>query len=72
MLLLLLDSNGIFDLILETVITKKETVLVSGQEYPTALVKSKFLKLDYSHIEYVMDCMGKNTQCHLVETGLTK
>lgn len=38
-----------------------ERVWVSGQEYPAALVKSKFLKLEYSHIEYVMDCMGKNT-----------
>lgn len=51
----------IFDLILETVISKKEFVLVSGQEYPAALVKSKFLKLNYSHIEHVIGCMGKNT-----------
>ncbi|MCL1882467.1 MAG: DUF6017 domain-containing protein, partial [Defluviitaleaceae bacterium] len=27
----------------------------------TALVKSRILKLDFSHIEYVMDCMNKNT-----------
>lgn len=42
-------------------ISKKETIAVSGQEYPAVLVKLKFLKLNYSHIEYVMDCMGKNT-----------
>lgn len=53
--------DGIVDLILETVISKKDSVLVSGQEYPAALVKSKFLKLNYSHIEYVIGCMGKNT-----------
>lgn len=53
--------EGIFDLILETVITQKESVHVSGQEYPAELVKSKFLKLNYSHIEYVLGCMGKNT-----------
>lgn len=53
--------EGIYDLILETVISKKRSVLVSGQEYPAALVKSKFLKLNYSHIEYVIGCMGKNT-----------
>lgn len=53
--------GGIFDLILETVISKKDSVLVSGQEYPAALVKSKFLKLNFSHIEYVIGCMGKNT-----------
>ena len=53
--------EGIFDLILETVITQKESVHVSGQEYPAELVKSKFIKLNYSHIEYVLGCMGKNT-----------
>ena len=53
--------DGIVDLIIETVISKKDFVLVSGQEYPAALVKSKFLKLNYSHIEYVIGCMGKNT-----------
>ena len=53
--------DGIVDLILETVISKKDSVLVSGQEYPAALVKAKFLKLNYSHIEYVIGCMGKNT-----------
>lgn len=53
--------DGIFDLILEAVISKKDSIVVSGQEYPAALVKSKFLKLNNSHIEYVMACMGKNT-----------
>lgn len=53
--------EGIFDLILETVITQKESVHVSGQEYPAEHVKSKFIKLNYSHIEYVLGCMGKNT-----------
>ena len=53
--------NGIYDLILETVLSKGDTVLVSSNTYPTQLVKGKFLKLNYSHIEYVMDCMKKNT-----------
>lgn len=29
--------------------------------YPAVLVKFKFLNLSYSHIEYVIGCMGKNT-----------
>ena len=49
--------QGIFDLILETVIS----MTISGQEYPMNLVKSKFLKLNSSHIEYVLGCLGKNT-----------
>ena len=29
--------------------------------YPAELVKSKFLKLNSSHIEFVLDCMRENT-----------
>ena len=53
--------QGIFDLILETVLTQGDKVLISSNTYPTQLVKSKFLKLNYSHIEYVMGCISKNT-----------
>ena len=53
--------QGIFDLILETVISNKACMTISGQEYPMNLVKSKFLKLNSSHIEYVLGCLGKNT-----------
>ena len=53
--------QGIFDLILETVISNKASMMISGQEYPMNLVKSKFLKLNSSHIEYVLGCLGKNT-----------
>ena len=55
------DIQGIFDLILETVISNKASMTISGQEYPMNLVKSKFLKLNSSHIEYVLGCLGKNT-----------
>lgn len=53
--------QGIFDLILETVISNKASMTISGQEYPMNLVKSMFLKLNSSHIEYVLGCLGKNT-----------
>lgn len=53
--------QGIFDLILETVISNKASMTISGQEYPMNLVKFKFLKLNSSHIEYVLGCLGKNT-----------
>ena len=29
--------------------------------YPKNPVKSKLLKLNYSHVEYVINCLGKNT-----------
>ena len=53
--------NGIFDLILETVLCKSESIVIASNRYPTAVVKSKFLKLNSSHIEYVIDCFKANT-----------
>lgn len=53
--------EGIFELILETVLVKGDTVLIESNQYPRELVKSKFLKLDFTHIEYVMGCFKSNT-----------
>jgi hypothetical protein len=53
--------EGIYNLILETVLSKNEQIVVAGDVYPKNLVKSKFLKLNYSHVEYVIACLGKNT-----------
>ena len=46
--------QGIYELILETVLTKGKTVIIASNEYPTELVKSKFLKLNSMHLEYVI------------------
>lgn len=53
--------QGIFELILETVVSQSETILIASERYPAAMVKSKFLKLNYMHIDYVISCMKKNT-----------
>ena len=53
--------QGIFELILETVLCTNEKILIASNWYPAELVRSKFLKLNYSHIEYVLDCFRKNT-----------
>ena len=39
----------------------QEKTGVNGDEVPQAAVKCRFLKLDYGHIEYVLDCLKKNT-----------
>lgn len=52
---------GIYDLILEIVLSKNAENTIAGVAYPKNLVKSKFLKLNYSHVEYVIACLGKNT-----------
>lgn len=53
--------QGIFELILETVLCQNDRILIASNWYPAELVKSKFLKLNYSHIDYVMGCFQKNT-----------
>ena len=58
------DIN-MLDEIVETMIDyicgKRESVKIGGAEYPHEVVKSRLLKLDSSHIEYVIDCINKNT-----------
>ena len=53
--------EGIFDLILETVMCEGEKILIASNWYPAELVKSKFLKLNYSHIDYALYCLKGNT-----------
>ena len=53
--------NEIVDLMLETVCTARKSIRIAGDDYPAELVKSKFLKLNSSHIEFVLDCMRENT-----------
>ncbi|MDD4433539.1 MAG: DUF6017 domain-containing protein, partial [Parabacteroides sp.] len=39
----------------------RKTIRIAGEDYPYSLVKSKFLKLNSSHLQYVIGCMEKNT-----------
>lgn len=51
----------LYELICEVVCVRHKTVRVGGEEYPYELVKSKFLKLNSSHLEYVIECMHDTT-----------
>ena len=53
--------EGIVDLILETVLSTSEEILIASSRFPAEIVKSKLLKLNYSHIRYVVDCLATNT-----------
>ncbi len=51
----------LYEVICEIVCIRRKTVKVNGEDYPYELVKSKFLKLDSSHLEYVIGCMKDTT-----------
>ena len=53
--------EGIFELILEMVLRKGEQIVISSGTYPAELVRSKFLKINYGHVEYVISCLQSNT-----------
>ncbi|WP_044930961.1 DUF6017 domain-containing protein [Butyrivibrio sp. AC2005] len=48
--------QGLYDLILETVLCQSESIVVASNKYSSNFVKAKMLKLNKYHIEYVMDC----------------
>ena len=55
------DLNEIVELLVETVCARRKTTRISGADFPHEIVRSRFLKLGSSHIEFVMDSLQKNT-----------
>lgn len=55
-----MDRDRLGELV-DTVCSPRETTRIAGDSYPAEVVKSRFLKLNSSHIEYVLDRMRENT-----------
>ncbi len=47
----------IYETVCDVVCVKRKTIRINGEDYPYELVKSRFLKLNSSHVEYVMRSM---------------
>lgn len=47
----------IYETVCDVVCVKRRTIRINGEDYPYELVKSRFLKLNSGHVEYVMSCM---------------
>ena len=53
--------DEIVELIVETLCSTKDTINVSGDDYPAQLVKEKLLRINSLHIDYVFECLKKTT-----------
>lgn len=53
--------NELVSIIVDTVCCTKPTIRVNGEEKTSEVVKSVFLKLNSSHIEYVIETMRNNS-----------
>ena len=53
-----LDSIKV--LMLDVICSKRDYIRIAGDDKPTAVVKSQFMKLNSMHIEYVLGCLKEN------------
>lgn len=53
--------DGYVELMVEVCCSSKTFIRISGDQVPTGVVKSRFLKLAHEHITYVLDSMKNNT-----------
>lgn len=51
----------LYQIICDVVCVPRRTIRIAGEDYPYNLVRSKFLKLNSSHLQYVIACMQNNT-----------
>lgn len=56
------DVDELVELMAEVMMMPDDsTIRIAGVDKPVALVKNRFMKLNYSHIEYVLFCLHRNT-----------
>ena len=53
--------DELVELMVDTVCSHRKTIRIAGDDYPAEVVKSRFLKLNGFHIEYVLERMRDNT-----------
>ena len=49
------------ELMLEVVLSKRSYIRIAGDDFPREVVRSRFLKINSSHVEYVFGCIDRNT-----------
>ena len=54
--------EGILELLVETCTSKRKTIRIAGDDKLAVIVRSRLMKLEASHIEYVLECMNDTTK----------
>lgn len=66
--------NEMLDIMLDAICSTSPTIRINGEDMPQQVVKSRFLKLNSSHIEYVLQAMNdcpsniRNIRAYLLTT----
>ena len=65
--------DEIVDIASEALCTRRATFTLGKDTYPYSLVKDRILRLDASHVEYIIDCINANTtDIHNIKPYLLK
>lgn len=54
------ELDELVELMVDTICSQRSVIRIAGDDRPKEVVKSRFLKLDYSHIRYVLDSLNSN------------
>lgn len=52
--------DGILDLLVDTCCSTKPVIRIGGEDKPASVVKSRLMKLNFIHMDYVLKCMNEN------------
>ena len=55
------ELDEILELLVDVCCSNQRTIRISGDDKPIQVVKSRFMKLSFDHIQYVIDCFKQNT-----------
>ena len=53
--------NALIDILVDSVCSQRKTIRIAGDDKPINVVKSQFMKINSSHVEYVLDSLKSNT-----------
>ena len=53
--------NELVELMVEAACSKRDTIRVAGNEVPQPLVRRRLLGLNGDHLDFVLDCLQRNT-----------
>lgn len=54
------ELDELVELMVDTICSQRSVIRIAGDDRPKEAVKSRLLKLDYTHIRYVLDSLNKN------------
>lgn len=55
------DVDEMVELITDVLCTTRPTIRIGGEDIPAEQARERFQRLDCGHLEYVFDCLRRNT-----------